>query len=84
MNQFQQAAFELRLDDLKQITEDDGDLRTGAPATAGKTDAAIEIAKMLLSNGADLRLRNKNGKLPIDYVKTPEMMTVLSAHATTG
>jgi len=56
---------------------------TGAPATAGKMDYAIEIARLLLTNGANPRIKNKNGKMPIDYVKNPEMKDVLSKHDAT-
>jgi uncharacterized protein len=56
---------------------------TGAPATAGKTDSAIEIAKLLLANGADPRIRNKNGKTPIDYVTNAEMKDVLTMRGAT-
>jgi ankyrin repeat protein len=41
---------------------------TGAPATAGKTDCAREIAKLLLSNGANPRIKNKNGKTATAFV----------------
>ena len=166
MNQLQQAAFELRLDDLKNMTRRDGDCsgtllaassahapdptiqvpviryllkcgvavnetdtngvtplhravrfrspaavkeliaqgadvnvvdkknkstplhravtNTGAPATAGKMDLAIEIAKLLLANGANPRIKNKNGKTPIDYAKNSEMKAVLSKHDATA
>jgi uncharacterized protein len=165
MNQIQQAAFELRLDDLKNMIRHDGDLsgtllaassahdpdptiqvlviryllqcgiainetdkngvtplhravrfrslaavkeliacgadinavdkktkstplhravtNTGAPATAGKMDCAIEITKLLLTNGADPRIKNKNGKTPIDYAKNSEMKDVLGKHNAT-
>jgi ankyrin repeat protein len=50
---------------------------TGAPATAGKTDSALQIARLLLANGADPRIKNKNGKTPMDYAKNSEMKDVL-------
>jgi uncharacterized protein len=56
---------------------------TGAPATAGKMDCAIEITRLLLANGADPRIKNKNGKTPIDYAKNPEMKDVFSKHVAT-
>jgi uncharacterized protein len=56
--------------------------QTGAPATAGKMDSAIEIAKLLLANGADPRIKNKNGKTPIDYARNAEMKAVLRSHDT--
>ncbi|MGP0067523.1 MAG: ankyrin repeat domain-containing protein [Isosphaeraceae bacterium] len=49
---------------------------TGAPATAGKSGLAIELAKLLLSNGADPRIKNKNGKTPLEYVKNEKMRDV--------
>lgn len=51
---------------------------TGAPATSGKQDEAIEIAKILLSNGANPHMKNKNGKMPRDYVKDPVMAKLFS------
>ncbi len=50
---------------------------TGAPATSGKMDCAIEIARLLLAAGADRRIKNKSGKTPLDYVKNLEMKAVL-------
>ena len=41
--------------------------RTGAPGTAGKDAAAIEIIQMLLAAGADPTIKNKSGKKPVDY-----------------
>ncbi len=49
---------------------------TGAPATAGKGDLALEIAKLLLDAGADPKARNKNGKTPADYVRDDSMRKV--------
>jgi ankyrin repeat protein len=49
---------------------------TGAPRTAGKLDCAIELARLLLSSGADARLKNKNGKRAIDYVKNAALRDV--------
>jgi hypothetical protein len=54
---------------------------TGAPATAGKLELMIEITKLLLSNGADPRI--KNGKTPIDYVKNDKLKDVLRNHGAT-
>jgi ankyrin repeat protein len=53
---------------------------TGAPANAGKMDAAIEIARLLLANGADPRIKNTNGKTPVDYARNAEMKDVLRKH----
>ncbi|MEW4486580.1 ankyrin repeat domain-containing protein [Thalassoglobus sp. JC818] len=46
---------------------------TGAPSTAGKSDVAIEIVKLLLASGADTKIQNKNGKTPIEYVRNEKM-----------
>jgi uncharacterized protein len=56
---------------------------TGAPATSGKMDCAIEITKLLLASGADPRIKNKNGKTPLDYARNTEMKTLLRNHNTT-
>ena len=53
---------------------------TGAPATSGKTDLAIEIAELLLASGADPRIRNKNGKVPLDCVKNTAMKNVFDKY----
>ena len=54
---------------------------TGAPGTAGKMDAAIEIARLLLANGADPTIKNKRGKTPRDYIRNPRMLAVFEKHA---
>jgi len=54
---------------------------TGAPATTGKMDHAIEIARLLLAGGADPRIKNKLGKKPIDYAKNLQMREVLGERA---
>jgi uncharacterized protein len=54
---------------------------TGAPATAGKMDCALEIAKLLLAHGADPRIKNKSGKTAFDYAKNSAMKAVLSKRA---
>ena len=46
---------------------------TGAPTTAGKLEDAIAIVRLLLSNGADPRKKNKNGRSITDYVRNPRM-----------
>jgi ankyrin repeat protein len=58
-------------------------MNTGAPATSGKTQLVIEITKLLLSHGADPRIKNKNGKTPLDYVKNEEMKDVFRKHGVT-
>jgi tankyrase len=55
-------------------------MNTGAPATSGKTELAIEITTLLLSHGADPRIKNRNGKTPLDYVKSEEMKDVFRKH----
>ncbi len=52
---------------------------TGAPSTAGKQDCAIELVKLLLSNGADTQVKNKNDKMAIEYVKNSAMKEVFAA-----
>lgn len=50
---------------------------TGAPATAGKSDVALDIAKCLLANGAKRNAKNKQGKKPADYAKSEAMRDLL-------
>ena len=51
-----------------------GRLRTQElPATAGKSDRAFEIARLLLENGADPTIKNRSGKAPLDYVTNIEL-----------
>ncbi|MEM8736604.1 MAG: ankyrin repeat domain-containing protein [Planctomycetota bacterium] len=40
---------------------------SGAPATAGKSEVAVSIVRLLLAHGADARTKNKQGKTPTDY-----------------
>lgn len=54
---------------------------TGAPSTAGRSDAAVEIARTLLAHGADAAVKNKNGKTPADYVKDGALAAVLNRQA---
>lgn len=49
---------------------------TGAPATAGKTACAVEIAKLLLVSGADPGIKNKSGKTPIDFALNAKLKQV--------
>ena len=42
---------------------------TGAPETADKREITLEIAHELLSHGANLKIKNKRGKVPFDYVQ---------------
>lgn len=48
-------------------------IQTGAPGTAGKQAAAIEIVRLLLAAGADPSIANKSGKKPADYVRDATM-----------
>jgi tankyrase len=43
--------------------------QTGAPDTAGRHTAAIEIVHLLLDAGADPSITNKSGGKPADYVR---------------
>jgi tankyrase len=43
--------------------------QTGAPDTAGRQAAAIEIIRLLLAAGADPSIANKSRKKPADYVR---------------
>jgi tankyrase len=52
---------------------------TGAPSTAGKHGLAVEIARTLVSHGADVNARNKNAKTPSDYAKDSEMQAVFNS-----
>jgi uncharacterized protein len=51
--------------------------QTGAPGTAGRTEAAKEIVELLLAAGADSAIKNKIGKRPIDYAKDAAMKKLL-------
>lgn len=51
--------------------------QTGAPGTAGKSPAAIEIIQILLAAGADSSITNKSGKRPVDYVTDEAMKSLL-------
>lgn len=50
---------------------------SGAPATAGKTDIAVLIARSLLAHGANPHARNKTGKAATDYRMGAEMAAAL-------
>ena len=51
--------------------------QTGAPGTAGKSDAAKEIVRILLDAGTDPSIANKSGRRPIDYVADPSVAEML-------
>lgn len=52
--------------------------QTGAPGTAGRSQAAKEIIQMLLAAGADPSITNKSGKTPLDYVTDDEIKRLLT------
>ncbi|TWU54346.1 Ankyrin repeats (3 copies) [Rubripirellula tenax] len=52
---------------------------TGAPGTAGRTDAVREIIRILISAGADTTIANKSGKTPRDYVTDASLLVLLDA-----
>jgi tankyrase len=52
---------------------------TGAPSTAGKKQEAMQIIQLLLKYGADLSIRNKSGKRPVDYVRDEAIGEMLKA-----
>jgi tankyrase len=51
--------------------------QTGAPGTAGRAQAARDIIELLLAAGADPRVANKSGKMPIDYVADEALRSLL-------
>jgi tankyrase len=53
--------------------------QTGAPGTAGKHRAALEIIQLLLAAGADPSIRNKLGKKPADYVMDQRIKALLAS-----
>jgi ankyrin repeat protein len=53
--------------------------QTGAPGTAGKHQAALEIIRLLLEAGADSAIRNKSGKTPTDYVSDETIRSLLAS-----
>lgn len=50
---------------------------SGAPATAGKQEIAVEIAKTLLEHGASVNAKNQSGHQPINYAKSSTMRALL-------
>lgn len=51
--------------------------QTDAPGTAGKSDAAKEIIRLLLEAGADPTIANKSAKTPMDYVTDQSIKSLL-------
>ncbi len=54
--------------------------QSGAPGTAGQSQAAKEIIKLLLAAGAEPSLKNKLGKSPVDYVHDSTTKALLNRH----
>lgn len=54
-------------------------IQTGAPGTAGKSEEAKEIIRLLLAAGASPSIRNKSGRTPADYVNDPALISLLNA-----
>ena len=54
---------------------------TGAPATKGKADEIEEIVQLLLSGGADPKIKNRMGKMPIEYAKDAEVQSLIKGIA---
>jgi len=52
--------------------------QTGAPGTAGRGRAAIEIVRLLLDAGADPSMANKSGKRPVDYAVDETLRAILA------
>src|SRR5436309_6281842 len=55
--------------------------QTGAPGTAGRQAAAIEIIRLLLAAGADPSITNKSGKKPVDYVTDAAIKSLLTSRS---
>jgi tankyrase len=53
--------------------------QTGAPGTAGRSQAARQITQLLLAAGADPSIANKSGKKPVDYVTDDDIRSLLLA-----
>jgi tankyrase len=51
--------------------------QTGAPGTAGRQRAALEIIEFLLKAGADPSIRNKVGKKAVDYARDQHIKALL-------
>src|SRR3954469_12510042 len=56
--------------------------QTGAPGTAGKTQEAREIVRLLVAAGADAAIKNKSGKTPADYAKDETIQALLTGKKT--
>ncbi|MDB5103168.1 MAG: ankyrin repeat protein [Fibrobacteres bacterium] len=49
---------------------------TGAPGTKDKGEEIKAILRALIQSGADIRIKNKMGKMPIEYVKDEEIKKI--------
>jgi uncharacterized protein len=58
--------------------------QTGAPGTAGRHAAAVEIIRLLLAAGADPLISNKSGKKPADYVRDAAIKSLLKKQSRRG
>ena len=56
--------------------------QTGAPGTAGRQKAAIEIIRLLLAAGADPSITNKSGRKAADYATDEYIRTLLTSQVT--
>jgi len=52
--------------------------QTGAPGTAGKSQEAIEIVRLLVAAGADAAIKNKLGKSAVDYASDEAVLSLLA------
>src|SRR6187401_992749 len=52
--------------------------QTGAPGTAGRSEEAAEIIRLLIAAGADPSINNKLGKRPADYAKDDAIRTLFA------
>ena len=55
--------------------------QTGAPGTAGRQMAAVEIVRLLLAAGADPSITNKSGRTPADYATDTTIKSLLVARS---
>jgi len=75
---------------LKKFIASGADLSIQAKGTGGSTgDTPLHIAvignhyraaELLLEGGADIRIKNSDGKTPLDYAKSTEMIELLKSH----